>query len=425
MHVAILTAGGAGMFCGSCMHDNTWARAMIDQGVEVSLLPAYTPVRLDEPNLSRPRVFLGGINMYLSARSRIWRAMPRFMTRLLDQPWLINLSTKWAVSNDARELGELTLAMLAGADGPERRAVDELVHFLTRELRPDVIVFSNALMVGALKTLRQDFRGKIFCVLQGDDIFLEDLVEPYHSQAIAMMRERVQEFDGIIVHSRYYRGFMAEYLAIPVEKFHVIPLGIDMSGHTGTPGPRASDRFTVGYFARICPEKGLHLLMDAFEVLHARQPRTKLRVGGYLGPRDQTYFEKLSPRAKSWGDAFEHVGSPATHAGKVEFLSSLDVLSVPTTYREPKGLYVLEALANGTPVVQPRHGSFPELIEQTHGGILVDPNNSQALANALEEMLLKNDERLHFAREGYDLVRQHYGLEEMARRSIEIFASNS
>lgn len=412
------------MFCGSCMHDNTWARAMIDRGVEVSLLPAYTPVRVDEPNLSQQRVFLGGINIYLAARSRIWRAMPRFMTRLLDHPWVINFSTKFAVSNDAHDLGELTLALLAGEQGPEKAAVHELVTYFTNHLKPNVICFSNALMVGVLKTLRQQFRGKLYCVLQGDDIFLEELVEPYRSQALDIMRKRVQEFDGIIVHSKYYRDFMADYLAIPLEKFHVIPLGIDMTGHTGMPGERRFDEFTIGYFARICPEKGLHVLMEAFDLLHARQPRAKLRVGGYLGPRDQTYFQKLSLRANGWDDAFAHIGSPETHAEKVAFLSSLDVLSVPTTYREPKGLYVLEALANGTPVVQPRHGSFPEMLEQTRGGTLVEPDNPQALATALEELLLQKERRLQYAREGYDLVRQHYGLEEMARRSIEIFSSN-
>ena len=75
-----------------------------------------------------------------------------------------------------------------------------------------------------------------------------------------------------------------------------------------------------------------------------------------------------------------------TTTSKVRFLHGIDVLSVPTTYREPKGLYVLEALANGVPVVQPRHGSFPELIEATGGGLLVNPDDPHDLARALRQL---------------------------------------
>src|SRR5437016_13208402 len=87
-------------------------------------------------------------------------------------------------------------------------------------------------------------------------------------------------------------------------------------------------------------------------------------------------WQVIQERLKESGlaDDFYHVESP-DHSSKVRFLQSLDVLSVPTTYREPKGLYVLEALANGVPVVQPRHGSFPELLERTGGGLLVNPND--------------------------------------------------
>src|SRR3954453_20195522 len=83
MHVAIITAGGAGMFCGSCMHDNTWARALLDHGVPVTLIPTYTPIRVDEKDMSTAPLFFGGINVYLEARSSLWRKLPRGLTRWL------------------------------------------------------------------------------------------------------------------------------------------------------------------------------------------------------------------------------------------------------------------------------------------------------------------------------------------------------
>jgi glycosyltransferase involved in cell wall biosynthesis len=139
--------------------------------------------------------------------------------------------------------------------------------------------------------------------------------------------------------------------------------------------------------------------------LHARQPHTRLVAAGYLGVRDEQWFEALRRQAADLGDAFEYQGSPAGHEGKVQFLSQLDLFSVPTTYREPKGLSVLEALANGVPVVQPAHGAFPELLERTGGGLLVPPDDPQALAEALERLLLDNALRKELAHTGQARVR--------------------
>jgi glycosyltransferase involved in cell wall biosynthesis len=422
MHVVIVTAGGAGMFCGSCMHDNTWARALMAQGVEVSLLPTYTPIRVDEGSLASSRVFFGGINVYLEHKSRLWRSLPRFMTRWVDAPWVIQLATRFGVSNDARLLGELTLAMLEGEAGPHRRDVAELADFIA-QLKPDVVCFSNALLCGALRGIRASFSGKVFCTLQGDDIFLEGLSEPYRRQALDRISERASEFDGFITHSRYYRDFMSSYLRLPPEKFHVVPLGIDLTGHDGVPSTSKNERFTVGYFARVCPEKGLHELLAGFRLLHQRHPSARLRAGGYLGPRDHKYFNDLARDARSLGDSFEFIGSPASHVEKVSFLKSLDVLSVPTTYHEPKGLPVLEAMANGVPVVQPRHGAFPEILEATGGGLLVSPGSPADLADALEQLMLDPARRLQYAESGQAAVRGKYGPAALAQATVAAFES--
>jgi glycosyltransferase involved in cell wall biosynthesis len=424
MHIAIVTAGGAGMFCGSCMHDNTWARSLKKQGARVTLVPTYTPLRLDEDDESTSQVFLGGINVYLDSRMRFWSKLPRSLTRWLDRPVVIQMATRFGVSSNARHLGELTLAMLAGESGPQSREVIELADFLVDTVRPDAIFFSNALLVGAVGAIRRRFSGQIFCVLQGDDIFLEDLEEPFHGQALAAIRERARDFDGFFVHSAYYRDFMTGYLGLPAEKFHIVPLGIDLTGHDGAPAERNGEPFTVGYFARICPEKGLHQLVEAFRMLHKHHPNTRLRAAGYLGARDRSYFETVREQARDLGTAFEYAGSPPTHDEKVRFLKSLDVLSVPTVYREPKGIYVLEALANGIPVVQPRHGAFPELLEATGGGLLVEPGDPEDLARALEELLKDPTGRAQLGRGGRAAVHSHYDDATMAQRTLNILSNS-
>ena len=420
MHVAIITAGGAGMFCGSCMHDNTWARALREGGVEVSLIPTYTPIRVDEEDLSKQRVFFGGINVYLDARSRFWRRLPNWSRRWLDHPAILNLATRFAISNDASELGELTLAMLAGESGPEARQVDELVKFVSRELRPDVICFSNALLAGVLNRLRDEFDGLILCTLQGDDIFLDSLPAGVRQQVVARLSELCCGFDGFLVHSNYYQQFMSGLLNLDPSTVHQIPLGIDVDSHDGIPHA-AGETFRIGYFARICPEKGLHVLIDEFRRIRKRYPQARLVAAGYLGSRDRKYFERVQRDATDLGDAFEYIGSPPDHAAKVQFLKSLDVLSVPTVYQEPKGLYVLEALANGVPVVQPAHGSFPEIIEQAGGGVLFDPHRPGQLAESLESMITDEPRRLELAQSGQSGVRECFSLGQMQAVTIRVF----
>lgn len=401
------------------MHDNTWARALAAHGAEVSLIPTYTPIRVDEQDLSTRPIFFGGINVYLEYRFRAWRKLPRWLTRPLDAPWLLNLTR--LISSDASQLGALTLSMLEGETGPQRNDVAELVEYLTGQLKPDVVCFTNALMVGVLRSLKEKFNGPVFCTLQGDDIFLEDLPEAVRAEAIAKIQQRALEFDGFLVHSRYYRDFMSSYLDLPARRFHQIPLGIDLQGHDGRPVQRNNETFTVGYFARICPEKGLRQLADAFCTLHDKHPNTRLRVGGYLGKRDEPYFRDVLRKTRELGTAFEYIGSPDSRNAKTDFLKSLDVFSVPTVYHEPKGLPVLEALANGVPVVQPRHGAFPELLETTGGGLLVNPGDADELAGALERLMLDPGKRIELAAAGHANVRIHYDLGVMAQATLEIF----
>ncbi len=421
MHIALITAGGAGMFCGSCMHDNTLARALIAAGQEISLIPTYTPIRVDERDVSQHKVFLGGINVYLDALLPGWRYLPRAAVRWLDSPGMIRLVSRFAISSNARQLGRLTVALLEGDHGPDAREIEELVEYLGRQLAPDVICFSNALLAGVLPRLRANFAGRIFCLLQGDDIFLDELVEPYRQQALQLLRSHARLFDGFLVHSGYYRDFMAHYLELPPEKIQVVPLGIDLEGHDGLPKRDAGDPFTIGYFARVCPEKGLHQLVEAFRILHREHPRTRLVAAGYLGSRDRAYFEKVSRDAADLGDAFQYRGSPVDHGGKVEFLKALDVLSVPTVYREPKGLYILEALANGVPVVQPRHGAFPELLEATGGGLSVHPGDAADLARGLGELIMNPERRFALAESGRSAVHLRFDPPTMAETTLRAF----
>jgi glycosyltransferase involved in cell wall biosynthesis len=217
---------------------------------------------------------------------------------------------------------------------------------------------------------------------------------------------------------------MAPYLDVPRERIRVVPLGINVRGHRPRPAPSDGAPFVVGYLARICPEKGLHVLADAYGALAARvgRERVRLAIAGWLGQRDRAYFADVQSRLDAAGlsDTVRFDGE-VDRAGKLSFLESIDVLSVPTTYRDPKGLFVLEALASGVPVVQPRHGAFPELIEATGGGRLVEPGSAEALATALHELMDDRPGREELGRRGREAVCRDFTDDRMAQNTLAVY----
>ncbi len=426
MRIAYITAGAAGMFCGSCMRDNTLAAALIAQGHDALLIPTYTPIRTDEADVSQSRVFFGGINVFLQQKLSLFRWTPRWFDRVLDANWLLRWVSRFASSTQASKLGELTVSMLQGELGHQAKEVDKLVDWLAGNHRPQIVNLTNVILSGMVHKLRERLQVPILGSLQGDDIFLEMLPEPHRSKAIDLISAHCQEMQGFIATSRYYADFMSAYLRIPRDKIAVVHPGLNLQGHAmNEPRPSGiGPPFTIGYFARICPEKGLHHLIDAFIRLKQLPgtPPCRLRVSGWLGENNLAYFEEQRTKLQQANllSDFEHVEAP-DHASKVAFLQSLDVLSVPTTYHEPKGLYVLEAWANGVPVVQPRHGSFPELIEATGAGLLVEPNDPEALAHALRQLLEQPEERRRLGRLGHDAVHQRFDAATMARATVAVY----
>ena len=424
MRAAYITAGAAGMYCGSCLHDNALAAALQRAGHDVALIPTYTPIRTDEVDVSIDRVFYGAINVYLEQKIPLFRAVPKVIERMLNSPKLLGLVSNIGSSIDARHLGDLTLSILQGEDGRQSKELDELVEWLRDDYRPEIVHITNSMLIGMVRKVKKEIGVPVLCSVQGEDIFLEQLTEPYHTRVRDTLRERARDIDAFVATSAYYGEFMADYLDVPAERMHHVKLGINLEGHGTDAAAASGDPFTVGYLARICPEKGLHLLMEAFRHLAERagRERVRLRIAGWLGQRDRAYLEECMKRARVAGidDLVDYVGE-VDRTQKIDFLRSVDVLSVPTVYREPKGLYVLEALANGVPVVQPRHGAFPELIEATGGGLLVEPESAEALAAGLRELMDDPERRAALGRAGKKVVHESYSDTAMAEATLELY----
>jgi glycosyltransferase involved in cell wall biosynthesis len=421
-----ITAGAAGMYCGSCFRDNALAAELIARGHDVTLIPVYTPTRTDEANVSRPDVLFGGISVYLQQSSAFFRKTPRFLDRLWDSPRVIDALAGRGVSPDARVLGELTISTLQGEHGVLRKEFDKLMEWTREEPPPDVINLPNSLLISMAEPLKRAFGKPVLCTLQGEELFLSELLAPYRETALALIRARVPHVDRFIAVSEYCGEFMARFLGIPEDRMSIVPLGIDMTGYDRGSPPNEAQEYRVGYFARVAPEKGLHELADAYVRFRRRTSgaRAALHAAGYMAPYHKPYLDKAHDILKraGLGGEFTYQGE-LDRSAKVAFLRGLNVLSVPATYDEPKGMFLLESMACGVPVVQPRRGAFTEVVEKTGGGLLVPPNDQDALAGGLHRLWADRALAGQFSARAFDGVRAHYTIAASAPRQIEVYES--
>jgi len=376
-----LTAGTGSFYCGTCLRDAALVGELRALGHDALIAPLYLPLVLEEPNDSQG-VRLGGINAYLAQTLPF--PLPRFVTEWLDSPRLLRWAARRGEMTQARELGALTVSMLRGEAGAQRREIEKLLEWLATIPRPDVVLLSNALLLGLARPLRAALGVPVLCTLQGEAPFLDALREPFRAEAWRLAAERAREVAAFVAVSHYTAELMRARLALAPEQVHVVWNGIDPrafappAARTGPP--------TIGFLARLCRDKGLATLVEAFLLLKERPAHAELRLvaGGTTLASDRGPLAALGARVEASGQGrCVEFRSNLTREQKLALLRESTVFSVPATYGESFGLYVLEAWAMGLPVVQPEHGAFPELLAASGGGILYSGDDPRALAAAL------------------------------------------
>jgi glycosyltransferase involved in cell wall biosynthesis len=402
------------------------------------MVPLYLPLTLDEADQSAGMpIFFGGINVYLAQKAALFREAPGWLRDLFASRRLLQWAAGKAAKTRAADLGELTLSMLRGEAGNQARELEELLAWLKTQPKPDVICLSNALLIGMARRLKSDLGAPVACALQGEDLFLDALPESHRAACWRLLAERAAEVDLFIAPSRYFGNLMRERLGLPADRVRVVYNGINLEGYQSEGGRQKAEGrrqkaegegagvLALGYFARMCPEKGLDTLVEAYLRLRqrGRVVQLKLRVGGSCGPADEAFVNSLRERLAAGavlGDVEFHPN--VDRVGKLAFLQSLTVFSVPARYGEAFGLYVIEALAAGVPVVLPRLAAFPELIEATGGGVLCAADDPSALAEAIEALLLDSARARALGDAGRHAVFERFSAPAMARELADAYA---
>ena len=410
MRIVYLTAGAAGMYCGSCLHDNALAKALRRRGHDALLVPVYTPILTDQPNASENRLFFGGLNVYLQQISPLFRRLPTWIDAGLSSPKLVGWIASRTMGTTAEKLGALTVSMLQGEHGRQHKEVRRLCHWL-EPLEPEVIMFSNLLIAGSISAIRRQLpRTRLVVMLQGDDVFYNGLIQPYRDRALGELRQLAGQVDLFLAHSADYQRRMSQLLEVPDEKIRVCPLSIDADDLLSLDRSVIRTRApAIGYLARLAPEKGLHQLVEAFIQLK-RQPAyaaVRLEIAGWLGKQHADYWRSQQAELTAAGlDGHYHYWGSIDRQAKRDFLTAIDLLAVPTTYPEPKGLFALEAMAAGVPYLLPASGAFPELHQRAGAGRLHQPDSVADLTEQLRGLLDDLDGTRQLGQRCRDYVRQ-------------------
>ncbi len=420
--VHIVPGFGGTFYCGNCLRDSGVVASLKKAGHEAVTLPLYLPLTMKgQVNHDGIPVFYGAVNIYLK-QFPVFRHMPKWFEKLMNSAPVLNFAAKKSSSTRAEGLEALTESMLLGAEGHQSEELQQLVDFLKYHEKPDIVHISNALLLGMAKKVRDELKIPVVCSLQDEDVWVDAMHVDHREKMWQLLAEKGKDVDAFIAVSDFFAGVMQKRMSIPDEKLHVLHVGVDPNAYVySKPAvyPQA-----IGFVSRMCEENGFEVLIDAF-ILLKKNPafrNVKLKAtGGQTGDDTKFINKQLTKLKQNNIEADFEITPDFTQTALQDFFSSTTVLSVPVLNGEAFGLYQLEALASGVPLVQPELGAFPEIINATGGGVVYKPNTASALADKLTEVLANNKIIDAMSLAGRKAIEEHFNCNDISAKMVDIY----
>ncbi len=413
--VHIVPGSGGSFYCGNCLRDSEYIQGLKRAGVEVVKVPMYLPIFADEHDIEEVPVFYGAISLYLKHSFPALRKAPGWLDKILNSGPALRFAAGMAGSTNPRGLEGMTISMLLGETGEQKKELEHLVDWLEHHSKADVIHLSNALLIGLARRIKERLDVKVVCTLQDEDVWVNAMDEDFKIQTWDLMKERARDVDAFFAVSDYFAKEMQPILDIPDEKLFVHHITIDPADYTYQ---NASEKpLNVGYISRMCEDNGLEVLVDAFILLRkdSKWREVKLVItGGSTGENDK-FVKSIKKKIKDAGLESEVEFHKDFEDGRHEFFKKVSMVSVPVLQGEAFGLYLLESMASGVPVVQPALGAFPEIIKKSGGGIVYEPNTPEKLSEALSQMLSDTDKLNELSEKGRQGVEEKFNVHQEAK----------
>jgi glycosyltransferase involved in cell wall biosynthesis len=421
--VHIVPGFGGTFYCGNCLRDSALVASLRQEGHDTSILPVYLPLVMNGTTIpDGPPVFYGAVSIYLRQVIPALRHMPGWLHKMLNSGPVLRYAAKKAGSTRAHGMEGLTESMLLGEEGYQRDDLAEIVHYLKYHEKPDVVHFSNALLLGMAGMIRREVGVPVVCSLQDEDVWIDAMKPSARQRMWSLMARRANDTDALIAVSDWFSAEMKKRMNLREGLVHTVPIGISTSQYMYNQ-PAATTR-TIGYLSRMCEENGLAVLVDAFMLLkkEARFRDVRLRLtGGKTGDDDGFIRKQMKKLVENRVDHLVEIqqdfGSPHLH----DFFKGLTLLSVPVLKGEAFGMYQLESMASGIPVVQPALGAFPEIIAKTGGGVVYEPNNPEALADAITALLDNPEKTRALGLAGRAGVEELFEAKKVTQKLINVY----
>lgn len=418
----IIPGSGGSFYCGNCLRDSKYLKALKDLGHQVIKVPLYLPIFDDGHDLDEVPVFYGAVNLYLKQQFPVFRHLPAFVEHALDSKSVLNMAARKAGSTRANGLEKMTISMLLGEEGGQKEELDRLVEWLTNEAKPDVVHLSNALLLGLARQIKRRMSIPVVCSLQDEDVWVDAMPDNYRKEVWDLMSKRGEDVDAFISVSDYYAAEIHTKMTIRKENLHTVYLGVDAADYS--PKNIIQKEPVIGYLSRMCEENGLAVLVDAFILLreNTRYRSVKLKITGGKTADDASFIKEQKLKiAKAgltndvfWAEEFEG-------EERQKFFDSVRLISVPVLNGEAFGLYQLEAMASGIPMVQPALGAFPEVIKTSGGGMIYTPNEPGQLAEALASLILDKEKLQQLSEAALSGVKQHFDIHSQAKKMVAVY----
>jgi glycosyltransferase involved in cell wall biosynthesis len=420
--IHIVPGTGGSFYCGNCLRDSTYVQALRKVGIDAIKVPMYLPLFSDEHDLSDIPVFYGAISLYLKHRYPFLHKAPKWFDRILNSGLALKFAAKMSGSTRAKGLEDMTISMLLGEQGEQKDELDNMVNWIAEHCNPDVIHLSNALLIGLARQFQEKLDTLVVCSLQDEDVWVNAMDDHFKKKTWELMSRRAEDIDAFFAVSEYYGDVMKQQMKIPPDKIFISHISVDPDDYTYINS--TEKEFAIGYISRMCEENGLEVLIDAFILLKQRQGMESVKLiltGGSTGD-DHTFLKRIKQKIENAGIKNEvEFHKDFENEGRHEFFNKVAVISVPVLEGEAFGMYMLESMASGVPVVQPKLGAFQEIVNLSKGGVIYDPNKPAELAAALVDLCINPDKLKNISQTAREGIVKYFNIHDQASRMMQFY----